>query len=127
MRILLAVAVLIAGCGDPTGPDEHMMTGTWTSPQIDVLFGVTFDLKADGGTWRGTVAGHKAESGGIVTANSQTGDDVSLTMGPITPCGYGGYVLNMTLAGDRATGTATLADCNGKPVGYSVPVAVHRQ
>lgn len=118
MRTILALAVLVAGCGGdgPTTPPGDRLTGVWTVAKLDIFSNVTLSLYDHG---NGTVEGAwDAKSGwgtayGGPVSGTVNGSAVALTMKPSTACGYGSYSLAVERAGNIATGTATNVPCGG--------------
>lgn len=151
MRIPLALAVLIAGCGGgPTEPElipppekplyDVSVAGKWTAKQVNVFFDVTFDLtehRPDSitGKWAGfTQCADYLGTGrvrctpraGLVTAGKRNGDVVTLTMDPGgMPCGYGHFI-EVTRSGNTAPGTAKTM-CGGVVNHYAMPVTLKRE
>lgn len=152
MRILLAVAVLIAGCGDPTEPElipppERPLTdvsvaGKWLAYQVEVFYNVTFDLTEHSpdsitGKWAGFtpcadfIGGASPNCNprsGFVTSGKRNGEAITFTMdGGNLGCGYG-QAISVTRSGDTATGTTRAVWCDGgsHPT-YSMPVTLKKQ
>lgn len=130
MRILLVLAVLIAGCGGgPTEPIGEPLTGTWSSSRVGDWQNVTINVVEQStsemrGTWTGNLGGGRRS--GEILSGSRDGERFTLTLDSGgMPCGYGTYV-EATRSGTSATGTAWTVHCDGKRSVWDTPVTLRK-
>lgn len=136
MRNVLVVLVLaLAACGDPAGPGESV-TGRWTASQVDILHNVSYDVTDNGGSLSGTWTAYmdcytnpagRCQQNGTISSGSRNGDDFTITMEPVSPCGHGNYELAVTRSGGSASGTIYYLDCRGNRTPFTLPVTLSKQ